>query len=193
MAIKDDPVTRRMPPAAMVLLAVAALVACDKPKPRHPPPDPMAVAPPMPPAPAPVAAPVDAIAPLSGGLPKRAEPATFTIDTIGAAVDPLNRKPAVTPAGEPIVIRGFGLDPVVLTPGKGLDIVIDGAAYGTAYGAGRNDVAAFFRKPGLTKVGFAVTLPAGAVAPGPHRAQVRVVAADGKSYYEGLAIGFEVR
>jgi hypothetical protein len=185
-------VTRRMPTAAAALLALAALSACDKPKPRHPPPDPMAVAPPMP-APPPAVAAVGAEPALSTGLPKRTEPASFSIDNIGAALDPLNRKPAVTPAGQPITLRGFGLDPVVKAPGKGLDIVIDGAAYGTAYGSVRHDVATFFRTPDLTHVGFAVTLPPGAVAPGLHRAQVRVIAADGKSYYEGLAIGFEVK
>ena len=37
------------------------------------------------------------------------------------------------------------------------------------------------------------TLPAGTLAPGPHIAVVRVVAADGKSYYEGVAIPFGVQ
>jgi hypothetical protein len=183
--------TRRILTAAV--LALAALAACDKPKPRHVPFDPMATAPPMPAAPAPAAAPVVAIPSLSAGLRKRPEPATFSIDEIGPAVDPLNRQPAVVPAGQPAVVRGFGLDPVVKRPGKGVDLVIDDVAYGTAYGAGRADVAAFFMTPGLTQVGFAVTLPAAALTPGPHKASVRVVAADGKSYYQGLAIAFEVK
>jgi hypothetical protein len=83
--------------------------------------------------------------------------------------------------------------PTWVRPGKGVDLVIDDVAYGTAYGAGRADVAAFFMTPGLTQVGFAVTLPAAALTPGPHKASVRVVAADGKSYYQGLAIAFEAK
>lgn len=190
--------TRRSPttaalPALLAAVLALGLSACDKPKPRHLPPDPMAVAPPMPAPPAPMAAPASLIPALSTGLRKAAPPATFSIDNIGAAVDPLNRKPAVTPAGQAIVIRGFGFDPVIKAPGKGVDIVIDGKAYGTAYGAERPDVAAFFYTAGLTKVGFAVTLPAGTLAVGPHQAQVRVIGADGKTYHDGLAIGFEVK
>lgn len=179
--------------SVLALAALAALSACDKPKPRHLPPDPMATAPPMPPPPTPMAAPAAPIPALSKGLTKRTEPATFSIDSIGSAIDPLNRQPAVTPAGQPIVIRGFGLDPVVKAPGKGVDIVIDGTAYGTAYGAGRADVAAYFHTAGLTNVGFAVTLPAGTATAGPHHAQVRVISAGGKTYHDGLAIAFEVK
>ena len=42
-------------------------------------------------------------------------------------------------------------------------------------------------------MGFKMTLPAGALAIGPHHALVRVVAADSKAYYDGAAIGFEVK
>lgn len=172
---------------------VLALGACEKGKPRHLPPDPMAAAPPPATPIAVAAAPIPLPPSLSAGLPKRPEAALFSIDSIGAAVDPLNQKPAVTPAGEPIVVRGFGLDPVTRTPGKALDIVVDGKAYGTDYGAGRDDVAAYFKSSGLTKVGFKTTLPAGTLAAGPHQALVRVVAADGKGYYDGIAIAFEVK
>jgi hypothetical protein len=169
-----------------------ALTACEQGKPRHVPPDPMAKAPP-PVIPIPGAAlPVPGLPSLSAGLSKRPQAALFSIDSIGAAVDPLNQ-PAVVPAGEPIFVRGFGLDPVTKTPGKGLDVVVDGKAYGTSYGAGRDDVAAYFKAAGLTKVGFKTTLPPGEVAAGRHQILVRVVAADGKGYYDGATIAFEVK
>ncbi len=176
--------TRRIPTAA--LMAALALGACDKAKERHTPPDPFASLPPEPTS----APPTEG---LSKGLAKRAELAGFSLDHAGAAQDPLNKRPAVTPADRPVRLDGFGFDPVAKAPAKGVDVVVDGKAYGTAYGAARPDVASYTKAPGLVKVGFSATLPAGALAPGPHIAVVRVVAADGKGYYEGPPIRFEVK
>jgi len=142
---------------------------------------------------APAMAAVPPTAGLSAGLSRRPELAGFSIDSIGAAPDPLNRQPAMTPADRPIVLQGFGFDPVAKAPGKGVDVVVDGKAYGADYGAARADVAGYFKSPGLAAVGFTATLPAGALAVGPHLALVRVVAADGKGYFEGLKIPFQVK
>ena len=57
----------------------------------------------------------------------------------------------------------------------------------------RDDVAAYFKASGLTNTGFTAVLPAGLIAVGKHQALVRVVAADGKGYYDGIAIAFEVK
>ena len=172
---------------SLVALTALTLAACDNPKPRVVPPDPMAAGPGM----------VEAVPPptdgLSAGLSKRSEMAGFTLDRIGAAVDPLNRRPAVTPAATATVLDGFGFDPVARAPGKGVDVVVDGKAYGTTYGGERPDVASYFKTPGLAPVGFATTLPAGALAAGPHSVVVRVVAADGKSFFESPVIPFEIR
>jgi len=172
---------------AAPLLAVLALGGCERGKPRHPPPDPMAVAPPQAQAPPPPAE------GMSAGLAKRKELAGFSIDSIGLAQDPLNRQPAATPQGEPIVIQGFGFDPTARLPGRGVDVVVDGKAYRADYGAGRADVAAYFKTPRLTPTGFKVTLPADTLAAGAHQASVRVVAADGRGYFEGLRIAFVVQ
>jgi hypothetical protein len=178
-------VRRRILTAA--LMAGLALTGCDRPKPRHLPPDPMAQGPP----------PVGPVAPptegLSKGLAKRSEPAGFFLDHAGAAADPRSRQPAVTPADRPIVLDGFGFDPVARTPGKGVDVVVDGKAYGAAYGAARKDVATYFKAPGLVDVGFKAILPVGTLAAGRHTVTVRVVAADGKGYFDSPAVPFEVR
>lgn len=168
------------------LMASLALGACDRAKERHVPPDRFAAMPPEPTSTPPTEG-------LSKGLPKRAELAGFSLDHAGAAQDPLNRRPALTPADRPIRLDGFGFDPVAKAPAKGVDVVVDGKVYGTAYGAARPDVASYTKTPGLVKVGFATTLPVGTLSPGPHIAVVRVVAADGKSYYEGVAIPFGVQ
>jgi predicted small lipoprotein YifL len=175
-------------PFALTLAGLTAisLAACEQGKPRHLPPDPMAVAPPS--AAAQPTAPHDG---LSAGLPKRPEPAGFFLDRAGAAVDPRSRQPAVTPAAQPIVFDGFAFDPVAKVPAKGVEVVVDGKAYGAAYGAERPDVAQFFKAPILVKVGFKATLPAGSLTIGPHTVVLHVIAADGKSFYESPQIAFQ--
>jgi hypothetical protein len=172
---------------ALAAFSLLALDACEKGKPRHPPPDPMAVMAP------PTGLAAKGPAPHSLGLPKRPEQAAFSIDRINQDKDPLNRQPAFVSAGEALVFQGFGYDPVAKAPGRGVDLVVDGTAYGTGYGAGRADVAAAAKNPGVTSVGFKTTLPSGLVAVGAHHAVVRVIAVDGKGYFDGLPIAFEVR
>jgi hypothetical protein len=171
----------------LAALALLALAGCDKPKPRHLPPDPMAMTPP----------PADKIAPpragITAGLAKLKVGPSFSIDRIGGAPDPLNQQPAVISAAQPVIIQGFGFDPVAKAPGKGVDVVVDGTPYGAAYGAQRPDVATYFKTPGVSAVGFTAILPAGALAVGPHKASVRVAAADGRGYFQSIDIPFEVR
>jgi hypothetical protein len=174
---------RRFLTAAVCLLALGA---CEKAKPRHPPADPMAIAPP----PAVVAAPAEG---MSAGLARLKAVPGISLDRIGAAPDPLNRRPAVTPAGEPTAFVGFAFDPVAKAPARGVDVVVDGRVYGSAYGGARLDVASYFKQPGLTAVGYAMTLPAGALAAGQHSVLLRVVAADGKGFYESPNYPFEVK
>jgi len=171
----------------LCLAGLLTLAACEKGKPRHVPPDPMAA---TPPPPGPAAPPTQGA---SAGLAARPEAPAFTIDRIGDALDPLNRRPAITAAGRPTMISGFGLDAVAKAPGKGLDVVVDGKPYSAAYGAERPDVATYFKVPALAKVGFTTTLPADALAVGQHTAFVRVVTADGKGYFDGEKIHFQVR
>jgi hypothetical protein len=177
-------VTRRILTA--VLLCGLALSACEKGKPRNVPADPMAVAPP----PAVVTAPSEG---MSAGLAKLPILAGVSLDRIGAAPDPLNRRPAVTPAGQATAFEGFAFDPVAKAPGRGVDVVVDGKVYGSAYGGTRLDVASYFKQPGLSAVGFTFTLPAGALAPGDHAVLLRVVAADGKGFYESPNYPFTVK
>ena len=129
----------------------------------------------------------------SAGLPRRPEFPGFYLDHAGAAADPLNRQPAVTPAGRSAIFDGFGFDPVAKAPARGVDLVIDMHVYATVYGQARPDVASFNKVPGLAPVGFTMTLPAGLLAPGAHSVAVRVIAADGRGYFEGPPISFQVK
>ena len=183
-----ESVRRELAAVAMAGLAggLLALGGCEKGKTRHLPPDPFAAPPPAPGAAA-------AAGPSSVGLARRPEMAGFFLDHAGQAVDPLNRRPAVTPAGQPVALDGFGFDAVALKPGKGVDVVVDGKVYGTAYGSPRPDVARFFKAPQLANTGFRTVLPSSALAAGPHTAIVRVVASSGKGYYDSPAVSFEVK
>lgn len=178
----------KTPPFIVAILALVALAACDKPKVRHVQPDPMA-------AQMVETADIPAAtgAGMSLGLAKRPEFPGFYLDHIGAALDPMNRKPAVTAAEDPILLDGFGFDPITKTPAKGVDVVIDGKAWPTTYGSPRGDVASFNKVPGLIAVGFATTLPPKTLMPGAHSAVVRVVAADGRGFFEGPAVAFTVK
>lgn len=166
-----------LPLVAISLLAVAA---CDHPKPR-----PAAVA-------AAAAGPPTLTPPASSGLTRRAETPDFYLDLINEAIDPRN-KPAKIKANQPTTFAGFGFDPIAKTPGMAVDIVIDGVAYGTSYGGDRPDVAAYYKNPAVALSGFRVTLPKGIVKRGAHQAVVRVVSADGKSYFDSPAISFRAR
>lgn len=169
-----------LPIAAILLLAVGA---CDKAKPRHG----AAAASQAAAAGAPTLTP-----PASSGLAKRPEMAVFSLDLINGAQDPLNN-PAKIEAGVPTTFSGFGFDPVAKTAGKALDIVIDGVAYGTTYGAERSDVAGYYKTEAVLPSGFRVTLPAKTIKKGAHQVVVRVVAADGKSYFDSAILGFDAR
>ena len=176
-----------MKPHAFAVLAALSLAACDNPKPRHVPPDPMAAA--QPPLDAVIAPPEDGA---TEGLARRTEVAVFYLDRVGAALDPLKNQPAGTPGDAPIVLNGFGFDPVAKAPAKGVDLAIDGKAYAAAYGGDREDVANYFKAPGLAATGYTLTLPAGFLVNGPHTVTVRVIAADGAGYFESPKIPFTV-
>jgi hypothetical protein len=169
----------------VALSALVALAACEKPKPPPARPVATAPAPPIPPmTPAPI---------LSGNLARRDQMPSFTLDRIGAAFDPINRKPAVTPGDKPILLFGFGFDPVANTPAKGVDVAIDGKLYPTAYGSPRPDVGRYTRNDGLVNVGFTGAVPANALDSGEHILTVRVIAADGSGYFESPQLKFEVQ
>jgi len=177
-------------PLTLVLLpalAGLALAGCEKGKPRHTPPDPFAA------PPAAAAAPGGPAAGLSAGLTKRAGAPAWFVDHIGGAIDPLNHPPAVTAADAPMLLDGFGFDAVAKRPGKGIDVVIDGKAYGTAYPHARPDVGIYFKTPELAASGFRTTLPAGTIAAGAHTLRLRVVAADGAGYFESPPVAFTVQ
>jgi hypothetical protein len=169
---------------ALTFVAAASMLAlagCDQPKPREgtAPAAPQAAAPP----------PQGVQTPASTGLARQEAMATFTLDKINDQPDPYN-KPATIPSTTPATFQGFIFDPVAKQAGKGADVVIDGAAYGTAYGHSRQDVAGYFKNPAVANSGFLVTLPVGIIKPGQHTVTIRVVSSDGTGYFDSAPIKF---
>ena len=173
---------------AGLLAGALILTGCDKGKPRHLPPDPFAAPPPLP-----GAADETPREGLSAGLPRRPGMPGFFLDHIGAAIDPMNKPPQPLTPGAPLLVDGFGFDAAAKLPAKGMDVVIDGKAFGARYGHARGDVATYFKTPALANTGFRVVLPPEMVGPGSHSVTLRIVAADGKAYDETPPVGFTLR
>lgn len=126
----------------------------------------------------------------SPGLELRPGYSPSYLDKAGAAFDPLNNPAAATSAAEPIDLRGFALDGATLA--RGVDLVIDGAAYAARYGLPRGDVAKDRGDASLAPCGFVLTLAPNALPTGRHTVTVRVLTADEQAYYEGPEVAFEV-
>ncbi|HKP77537.1 MAG TPA: hypothetical protein VJU34_00255, partial [Phenylobacterium sp.] len=122
----------------------------------------------------------------------RPEAAVFGLDLINEAQNPRLR-PAVIAGGGPVTFGGWAYDPVARTARKAVDLVIDGAAYGARYGRPRPDVATYFKNEALGGSGFAATLPPHVLKRGRHQLVVRVVAADGRSYFDSAPVAFQIR
>jgi hypothetical protein len=191
LALAAGPVAIRRPDleatlkSALPLFAVLALVltACDNPKPRRA--DAAAAAAAL--ASAPTLAP-----PASAGLGPRPEAPAFALDLINEAQNP-RESLGVIKGGGPVTFGGWAYDPVAKAAGKAVDLVIDGAAHGAGYGRPRPDVATYFKNDALGATGFAATLPGHILKRGRHTVVVRVVAADGTSYFDSAPIEFRVR
>ena len=129
----------------------------------------------------------------SAALAKLGPASGFYLDQVGEAVDPVGKPPAVTSTAAPLIIIGFAFDHSKQAPASGVDVVLDGVVRPSAYGQARPDVAAYFKTPALTNVGFTASLPPGTLPAGRHRIALRVIAADGAGYYETPEIPFTVR
>jgi hypothetical protein len=58
----------------------------------------------------------------------------------------------------------------------------------STYAIHRNDVADYFRRTSYADTGFTATIPGNTLAVGEHWLSLRVVAADGRCYYQSTGI-----
>lgn len=115
--------------------------------------------------------------PASTGLPTCAAPLTAHIDSVGPLKAPPSGPLTVEPASR-YVVRGWAVDDANHALAGDVDLVVDDRARATFYGVNRPDVALRASLPAYRYSGVLATVPAGALPPGPHRLDFRVVSSD---------------
>jgi hypothetical protein len=104
----------------------------------------------------------------------------------GGGVRPGSRglKPA---RGEQLFVRGWAIDAPNAAPARAVHVCIDELPSTAAvYGLERGDVATALGSPQLAACGFTALVPTDSLAAGPHALALRVVARDGRAFYETL-------
>jgi hypothetical protein len=118
-----------------------------------------------------------AFGPVSTGLPACAFALTAHIDSVGPLKTPVSGPLTAERASE-YVIRGWAIDDAHQLLAGDVDLVVDGQAEGMFYGVNRPDVATRGGHPGYRYSGVLAVLPTAKLRTGPHRLDLRVVAAD---------------
>jgi hypothetical protein len=122
----------------------------------------------------------------------KGQPPMTVIDQIGAARSPFGAGSVhVSGAGE-IRVSGWAVDHASRAAASAVDVVIDRTPFPSTYGSTRDDVADYFQRPGYRESGFAAGIPGGAIAKGEHALTLRVVAADGRCYYQSRPVPVSV-
>ena len=128
------------------------------------------------------------------GLPKSAGVARCALERINDTWSPQTKQPVPVSFGAPVTFVGWAIDEQHKAIAGGVDILIDGMPYAANYQLERGDVADFLKVPGYKNSGFsAIVPPSKLVEKGHHDVTFRVLANDGKSYYDCPKIDFEVR
>jgi len=97
--------------------------------------------------------------------------------------------------GEQLFVRGWAVDEANDAPARAVHLVVDDLpSVPAVYGLERVDVAGVFGKPHFTASGFTGLLATSGLPPGPHSLGLRVIASDGRRFYEtAQRIDFTVR
>lgn len=148
------------------------------------------------PTPPPVSAPQQQInlpAAKSAGLGKAEGEPLFNFERINDTWSVMAQQSVIVPSGRSVTMAGWAVDGPSVALASAVDISIDGTPYNADYGIERDDVATYLKIPAYRDCGFRLILPAGVIGKGTHSAAVRIVSRDGKSYWEGAKVAFEVR
>ena len=93
---------------------------------------------------------------------------------------------APIPSDATIVLRGWAADRTTRDAAGGLFLILDGKQRvdaSASYGTPRPDVAAFLKNPKFARTGYAASVPAARLGPGPHTLQVGIIGSDQQAYY----------
>ena len=114
------------------------------------------------------------------------------VDQIGESRAPFGDTGARIHSSIDSKVSGWAVDHPNRAPASGVDLVIDRMVFPSSYGAHRNDVAQFFRRPSYRDTGFNATIPAHAIAAGEHWLSLRVVSSQGSCYYQSPSVRLTV-
>ncbi len=173
--------------AAAGLLAMAVTVCCGKKDVESRPAAPTQSA-----SPGATPAPATLTPGMSKSLKRNPEAPFYNFDYLGSIHYPAVQKSPQLSGDDEVMIAGWAADPGKKSLAGGVDIVIDGVAYGAGYGTDRSDVASHYNMPDLAKCGFQLRLARKQLTKGPHAVSVRVITRDQKSYNEGPTVSFTV-
>lgn len=118
-----------------------------------------------------------AFGPVSTGLPACTFAVTAHIDSVGPLKAPVSG-PLTVERAATYAIRGWAIDDAHQALAGDVDLVVDGQPEGMFYGVNRPDIAARAGQPGYRYSGVLAVVPTARLRTGPHRLDLRVVAAD---------------
>jgi len=130
---------------------------------------------------------------ITAGLKQIEGAPKHNFERINATWSVVMHQPAIIKPGESVTLAGWAADPSGNQLASAVDVAVDGVPYKADYGVIREDVAGYFRQPGLRDSGFRLLIQAGMLAKGPHRASVRVVPRGGGGYQESGTVLFTVQ
>ena len=120
----------------------------------------------------------------SRGLPRESNIHSCFVDWINSVPAGTAREVSVS-FGDSTIFDGWAAEAQSGTLAGGVDVVVDGIPYRATYGSARDDVAEAQRNPALRNSGFRFTLAPVYLSRGFHSFTIRVIALDGRAYYEG--------
>jgi phosphoglycerol transferase len=112
----------------------------------------------------------------------------MVLDQIGTARSPFGDGSVRVSSSDELRVSGWAVDHPSKSAANAVDVVIDRTPFASTYGATRDDVAEYFQRPGYRDTGFTASIPGSAIAKGEHTLTLRVVAADGRCYFQSRAI-----
>lgn len=116
----------------------------------------------------------------------------FYLDQLGPVQDPLRVPHVRVPRSEPIMVAGWALDPERRQPAVAVDLVVDDdCGFRATVDGPRADVATAHGDQAYARSGFRARFPPGAIEPGSHTLEMRVVVAGGREYVTAVRVRFE--
>jgi hypothetical protein len=87
---------------------------------------------------------------------------------------------------------GWAVDQGAGLQAKAVDVLIDGRVFRSVYGIMRDDVAIYFKQEAYRSTGFVAAVPMQEFTKGRHELALRLVASNGRCYYQTPPAGLVI-